>query len=265
MNAQSTTAADPNPDGPAALAQKWPLGKEVFRLNNVLKRREKGGNVFELAIPEMVVNTGEFVALVGQSGCGKSTLLDMLAMVLKPTSADEFCITVPTTGRKHHVMDMDEEQMAGVRMAHLGYVLQTGGLLPFLSVRDNIMLPCRINDITDREGEVDLLVQRLGISNQMPKKPAHLSGGQRQRVAIARALAHHPPIVLADEPTAAVDKYTAQDIRDEFKDLTHELGVTLMMVTHDEKLVAGAVDRTFRFKVSKLSPQHTKSTLLEQE
>lgn len=263
METQDNAAVDRDSRSMAASSDKT-TGGEVFRLINVLKRREKGGNVFELNIPDMVIGRGQFVALVGQSGCGKSTLLDMLAMVLKPTSADEFSITVPATGNRHEVMDMDEDRMAKVRMAHLGYVLQTGGLLPFLSVRDNIMLPCRINGMAGRDGEVEELVRRLGISGQMPKKPAHLSGGQRQRVAIARALSHRPPIVLADEPTAAVDKYTAADIRDEFKDLTQQMGVTLLMVTHDESLVAGVVDRTFGFKVKKLTDQHTISTLLEQ-
>lgn len=265
MENTPSAAVDRDSTRSTAQASQTTSGPDVYRLINVLKRREKGGNVFELHIPEMVVGPGQFVALVGASGCGKSTLLDMLAMVLKPTSATEFSITVPRTGRQHHVMEMDDEAMARVRMAQLGYVLQTGGLLPFLSVRDNIMLPCRINGINDRRGEVDMLVQRLGISGQMSKKPAHLSGGQRQRVAIARALAHRPPIVLADEPTAAVDKYTARDIRDEFKELTQQMQVTLLMVTHDESLVAGVVDRTFGFKVKKLNDQHTQSTLLEEK
>lgn len=248
-----------------AQAESNPESSAVYCLKKVVKVREKGGNVFELHLPEFVIQPGQFVALVGQSGCGKSTLLDMLAMVLAPTSAERFTIRVPSTGQTFEVMELDEVEMASVRMADLGYVLQTGGLLPFLSVRDNILLPCRINGRDDADQQVNMLVERLDIAGQMDKKPQFLSGGQRQRVAIARALSHQPPIVLADEPTAAVDKLTATEIRDKFKELTSQLGVTVLMVTHDEKLIAPVVDRTFRFKVSRQSPEHVISQVVEED
>jgi putative ABC transport system ATP-binding protein len=237
----------------------------VYCLKNVVKVREKGGNVFELHLPEFIIQPGQFVALVGQSGCGKSTLLDMLAMVLGPTQAERFTLRVPSSGRTFEVPELNEEQMARLRMAELGYVLQTGGLLPFLSVRDNIMLPCRINNRGDADSQVAMLVERLDIAGQMGKKPQYLSGGQRQRVAIARALAHQPPIVLADEPTAAVDKLSAREIRDKFKELTASMGVTVLMVTHDESLVAPVVDRIFRFQVSRQSPEHVISKVIEEQ
>ncbi len=235
----------------------------VFYLRDVIKKREKGGNLFELRIDSLAVRAGEFIAIVGASGCGKSTLLDMLGLALKPTSAETFRIRIHGQDLEYHVMAATDAAMADIRKSHLGYVLQTGGLLPFLTVRENIFLPRAINAMADTENHVGKLVERLRISDQMTKKPQFLSGGQRQRVAIARALAHRPPIVLADEPTAAVDKITAHDIIEEFRNLTREMGVTLMMVTHDVHLVEDVVDRMFTFDVDKKSDQYTCSSFIE--
>jgi len=221
----------------------------VYQLTQVVRKREKGGNLFELRIEEFNIRAGEFVAIVGESGCGKSTLLDMLGLALKPDSANNFKI------RNSQVMGLGESDLADIRKSHIGYVLQTGGLLPFLTVKENILLPCRINGMDNMESHVEKLAERLNISNQLNKKPQFLSGGQRQRVAIARALAHRPPIVLADEPTAAVDKLTARKIMNEFKQLTKEMGVTLLMVTHDLDLVSKVADRMFTFYI----PEDTKT------
>ncbi|HSO18532.1 MAG TPA: ATP-binding cassette domain-containing protein, partial [Desulfosarcina sp.] len=126
-------------------------------------------------------------------------------------------------------------------------------------------LPCDINGLTGMEEHVRNLARRLGIENQLSKKPQFLSGGQRQRVAIARALAHRPPVVLADEPTAAVDKLTARDIMKEFDTLTKEMGGTLLMVTHDLNLVTNVAERMFTFKVEKPSDRHTRASCFEKE
>jgi putative ABC transport system ATP-binding protein len=237
----------------------------VFSLKNVSKKREKGGNLFELNIDFFQILTGEFVAIVGASGCGKSTLLDMLGLVLKPTSADEFTVSIPQKNFKKNVMDSNEHELANIRKSHVGYVLQTGGLLPFLTVNENIHLPCLINSIDNMEKHIDDLLARLKIKEQKPKKPQFLSGGQRQRVAIARALAHRPPIVLADEPTAAVDKLTAEEIIRNFKSLTQEMGVTLLIVTHDIDLVKDECDRMFTFDVNKKNEQYTYSFCIEKD
>jgi putative ABC transport system ATP-binding protein len=235
----------------------------IVCLKNLVKVREKGGNRFELRVPSLVIHPGEFIALVGESGCGKSTLLDILALVLRPTSADEFTIRLPKQDVSYDVMALSEADLARIRKTKLGYVLQTGGLLSFLTVQENILLPCQLNGMSDVEPRVKSLAERLGIAGQLTKKPQFLSGGQRQRAAIARALAHHPPIVLADEPTAAVDKYTAVDIRNTFKELSRDLVVTLLMVTHDENLIANAADRTFTFEVRKEGLQYTASICIE--
>jgi len=231
----------------------------VFCLENVVKKREKGGNLFELRIPSFIIQGGEFIAIVGESGCGKSTLLDMLGLILRPNNAEEFTIRIPKADVEYQVMNLSERELADIRKSHLGYVLQTGGLLPFLTVKENIRLPCSINGMENTEEHVHNLVEKLHIEDQLAKKPQFLSGGQRQRAAIARALAHRPAIVLADEPTAAVDKLTAFEIRDEFKDLTRQMGVTFLIVTHDINLVADVADRMFTFEVSKESNQYTRA------
>ena len=237
-------------------------GRAVYRLREVVKNRAKGGSVFELSVPSLDIRRGEFVAIVGASGCGKSTLLDMLGLVLGPSECREFSLRVG--GQNHSLMEMGEASLARLRRAHLGYVLQTGGLLPFLTVSNNVHLPCRLNAQRDGQGQVTALLERLKIGDQAHKKPQFLSGGQRQRAAIARALAHRPPVVLADEPTAAVDKFTALEIRDQFKELTANLGITLVMVTHDEALVSQTADRMLTFQVESLGEGHTRSTLREE-
>jgi putative ABC transport system ATP-binding protein len=232
-------------------------------LRQVHKVREKAGQRFELEVPSFLMQPGEFLALVGASGCGKSTLLDILALVLRPTSAETFTLHLPHWQEPHQVMALSEEALAGIRRAEIGYVLQTGGLLPFLTVKDNIMLPCRLKGIGGIEKEFQALVERLGIADQLTKKPQFLSSGQRQRVAIARALIHRPALVLADEPTAAVDRPTAFDIRDTFKELTLQMGMTLCMVTHDEGLVVDMADHVFSFDVGKHGQHATYSLCYE--
>ncbi|MGE4293851.1 MAG: ABC transporter ATP-binding protein [Desulfovibrio sp.] len=234
----------------------------VYRLLDVCKLREKGGVSFELRIPEFTVRRGEFIAVVGPSGCGKSTLLDMLGLVLKPSEAREFAFRCGGENELVSLAGLKERRLAEVRRSCIGYVLQSGGLLPFLSVRENILLPCRLNDQRGAE-TVAALAARLGIADQLGKKPQHLSGGQRQRVAIARALAHRPPFVLADEPTAAVDKLTAEEIQKQFKEISRQLGVTLVLVTHDLGLARSGADRIFSFRIRRDGPERTVSTLVE--
>lgn len=235
----------------------------LLHLRHVHKVREKGGQRFTLHVPAFSVEQGEFVALVGASGCGKSTLLDMLALVLRPDAAEQFTLRVPRSGLTYEIMSLVDDNLAHLRRSAIGYVLQTGGLLPFLTVKDNILLPCRMNGMTGMETWLMDLTERLAITEQLSKKPRFLSSGQRQRVAIARALAHNPPLILADEPTAAVDQPTAREICDIFKELTQQLAVTLCMVTHDARLVADAANRTFFFEVYKESTTCTQAICME--
>jgi putative ABC transport system ATP-binding protein len=192
----------------------------VIQIRGLTKTRVQGGAAFELSVPELDVAPGELVALVGESGCGKSTLLDLLALVLRPDAADTFLLQGPG-GRPIDIKALwqggDEEGLARVRRELLGYVLQSGGLLPFLSVAGNIGLPRRLKD--GRAGDLTPLAGRMGMASLLRHKPRFLSGGQRQRAAILRALAHRPAIILADEPTAAVDSTRAHAIVGDFRGL----------------------------------------------
>jgi putative ABC transport system ATP-binding protein len=252
----------PEADVPPPTQDIAASGHDAVRIRGLSRHRAKGGNEFELSVPSFSVRPGEFVAIVGESGCGKSTLLDMLGLVLGATRADAFQLR-DATGRAFDVTSLDEPGRAALRRSLLGYVLQTGGLLPFLSVEENILLPCRINGQSGRRQDVLELAHRLGIGGQLRKKPQFLSGGQRQRAAIARALAHRPDIVLADEPTAAVDGVTAREIRSTFRQLTRQMQVALLMVTHDTALVEGVADRVYTFDVSKESEHRTRSVCRE--
>jgi putative ABC transport system ATP-binding protein len=233
----------------------------VFQLENVTKYLEKAGTSFLLRIPELVLHRGEFIAFVGESGCGKTTLLDLLGLILPPTSAGRFNLQF-YDDPPEPIADATERRLAELRRRHLGYVLQAGGLLPFLSVGENILLAQRMNGFGD-PAEAQSLAEQLGIAGQWRKKPAFLSGGQRQRVAIARALAHGPAVVLADEPTGAVDRVTAREIRDLLQAAARARGATVLVVTHDEGLVAGITDRVFGFQVEKTNPNSVESTLVE--
>lgn len=191
-------------------------------------------------MPRLDVPRGTKLALIGESGSGKSTLLELLAMILMPTGADEFDFSPLDTGP---VSDLDaiwrggqSDVLSELRSRHVGYVLQHGGLLSYLTVRRNIELPRRLLGLP--VGTVaDDLAAKLGIAQQLDKLPSALSVGQRQRAAIGRALAHDPPIVIADEPTAAIDPLNSERIMALLVELVEELGVTLILATHAHELV----------------------------
>jgi putative ABC transport system ATP-binding protein len=209
--------------------------RNVFRLRDVVKTRMTGDVGFRLVVPKLEIDAGEKIALVGQSGCGKSTLLDMLAMVLRPSEADrlEFKPDPMMSVNVAKLWARDKfNKLSDLRRRHIGYVLQTGGLLPYLSVRENISLSRKL--LSQRTGDsIDKLAEQLGIHQHLDKLPGLLSAGERQRVAIARALAHGPSIVLADEPTGSLDPVTGNKIMTLLIEMVEELGVTLVVASHD--------------------------------
>lgn len=212
----------------------------VFRLRDISKSRPRAEH-YRLEIERFTLCRGETVALVGQSGCGKSTALDLLSCALRPDPGGEEFIFAPTPDTASDVLDGWEtggiNALAGLRMHYLGYVLQTGGLLPFLTANDNITLVCRtLGILSERAAAIGEMVAKLGIRHLLGKYPAQLSVGERQRVAIARALAHQPTVVLADEPTAALDPTHARLVMNLFLDLAQTQGSTVVMVSHDHAL-----------------------------
>ncbi|MGG7650634.1 MULTISPECIES: ABC transporter ATP-binding protein [unclassified Pseudomonas] len=209
----------------------------MLNMSAVHKNRGAGSQRYSLVIPRLQLRAGEQLAVVGPSGCGKSTLLDLLALVLAPDQAGQFDFAPDQTRTDIAGLWRAEAQsaLADLRRRHLGYVLQTGGLLDFLDVRGNIDLSRKLLGLKD-DGSVDRLAGALDIVEQLGKKPGDLSVGQRQRVSCARALAHGPRLLLADEPTAALDPLNAERVMQLLVTQAREHGVCCVVATHDESL-----------------------------
>jgi putative ABC transport system ATP-binding protein len=205
----------------------------MLNLSAVHKSRGVGAQRYSLVIPGLQLRAGEQLAVVGPSGCGKSTLLDLLALVLAPDQVGQFEFNrVDIAG----LWRGDQQSaLANLRSRHLGYVLQTGGLLDFLDVRGNIALSRQLLGLRD-DGSVARLAEQLEITDQLDKKPAALSVGQRQRVSCARALAHGPQLLLADEPTAALDPLNAERVMQALLAQARNNGACCVIATHDEPL-----------------------------
>jgi putative ABC transport system ATP-binding protein len=218
----------------------------LIEINNLVKRREQSGSAFELRVPELSFEQGRFYGIAGPSGSGKSTLLDLLALVLRPTSAQRFRLATPHDGRSHEIVELwrggEEDALSELRKVMLGYVLQGGGLIGFLTVRQNLRIPYQLAHRAPDERHIEILAERFGIERELDKKPRHLSMGQRQRAAILRALILKPALVVADEPTAALDRVRATQTAAEFRTLALESGSTIIMVSHDWQLLASVAD-----------------------
>jgi putative ABC transport system ATP-binding protein len=207
----------------------------VYHLRDVIKTRETEGVSFRLRVPNLQIAMGEKIALTGESGCGKSTMLDMLTFILQPSSVGAFRFRPEGEEKPQDIGAYWKagqlNKLGDLRKRHLGYVIQTGGLLPYLTVRDNMNL-CRNVLGLKKDGTVEHLAAELGIASHLNKLPDTLSTGERQRVAIGRALAHKPSIVIADEPTASLDPYTAHKIMTHFIGLVEELNITVILASH---------------------------------
>jgi putative ABC transport system ATP-binding protein len=194
---------------------------------------------FELHVPSLSIRRSDRLAVLGPSGSGKSTLLDSLALLLRPTSLEAWQIATPDG--PEDIGSLYAQHADGrirmIRSTVLGYVLQTGGLLSFLNVRDNIGLPRRLLGLPP-DGSVERVAAYLRIDAHLGKMPSQLSVGERQRVAIARAVAHGPALVLADEPTAALDRENAENVMRLLVGLGDELETALVVASHDESLLS---------------------------
>lgn len=202
--------------------------------------KRRGG--LTLSIDRLVLRPGDRAALIGPSGCGKSTCLDLLAAILRPDRADRLVVAGADLVR------LWAEGPAGLiawRGRHVGYVLQTGGLLPFMTVAENIRLGRRLLGL-EGWGPARDIAGMLGIGALLDRRPGQLSIGERQRVAVARALAHEPQLVLADEPTAALDPARAAETMALLNDLAARQGTALLVVTHDVELAEASGLRLIR-------------------
>jgi putative ABC transport system ATP-binding protein len=205
----------------------------------------EGAPVRALRGVDMEIGTGEFVAVMGPSGCGKSTLLNLIAGLDTPTDGEILVADESLKGK-------DENDLARMRRKHIGIVFQFFNLLEGMSVLENVTLPAVIAGMPRKQAETRArdLLDLLGLADKAKNAPGVLSGGQRQRLAIARALANSPTLVLADEPTGALDSAGGLEVMELFRRL-HADGQTIMLVTHDSK-VAEHADRIVRLRDGKI-------------
>src|SRR6266542_2067121 len=221
----------------------------MIHIENLTKVFQMGdGEVYALNGASFSINQGEMVAIMGPSGSGKSTLMSIIG-----------CLDVPSSGA--YILDgisvenMDETKLAEIRGRKIGFVFQQFNLLARTSALENVMLPLTYAGITGKERQELALkaLERVGLGERTHHAPNELSGGQQQRVAIARALVNEPAILLADEPTGALDSKTGVEIMELFQNLHKESGQTVILVTHDS-YVARHTDR-----IIKLSDGHVVS------
>lgn len=193
------------------------------------------GDVPVLSGLDLEITKGQAVAIIGPSGSGKTTLLNIIGAMLPPTSGQ-----VVIGGA--NISAFDEKEAAAFRNRKLGFIFQQHHLLPQLTVLENILIPRLAGGWEESEADTYAraaeLLERVGLSHRLRHRPSELSGGEKQRVAVARALINQPTLLLADEPTGALDEETGEKVTDLLLELQQESGVTLVVVTHDLDLAA---------------------------
>ena len=207
---------------------------EVQHLQKIYTTRFGGNQVTALADVNFSVESGEYVAIMGESGSGKTTLLNILAALDRPTAGEVFL-----NGKA--LSDIRERDLAAFRRSHLGFVFQDFNLLDTFSLQDNIFLPLVLagRDYREMRKKLQPIAEQLGIDHILTKYPYEVSGGQKQRCAVARALITDPQIVLADEPTGALDSRAADNLLELFGEI-NKGGQTILMVTHSVKAASHA-------------------------
>lgn len=207
---------------------------DVKNVRKVYTTRFGGNQVEALKDVNFSVEQGEYVAIMGESGSGKSTLLNILAALDKPTEGKVFL-------KEKDLSKVKEKEMAAFRRNNLGFVFQDFNLLDTFSLKDNIFLPLVLSGTSHKEMERRLLTlaDKLGIKNLLEKYPYEVSGGQKQRAAVARAVITQPQLLLADEPTGALDSKAAKELLKLFTSLNQD-GQTILMVTHSVKAASTA-------------------------
>ena len=213
----------------------------MIELRGLSKAYETGaGPVHALNNIDLKIGSGEFLSVMGQSGSGKSTLMNILG-----------CLDRPTEG-KYLLGDLDvanlsDKSRSALRGRWFGFIFQNYNLLPRLSALEQVELPLLYNNVAGRRRLAAAALEQLGLADRIHHRPSQLSGGQQQRVAIARSLVVNPQVVLADEPTGALDTDTGNEIMGILSDLVRERGITLVVVTH-ESHIANWSDRSILMK-----------------
>lgn len=224
--------------------------KPVITIQNINHYFGKGALkkqvLFEI---NLEIKAGEIVIMTGPSGSGKTTLLSLIGGL---RSVQEGHLRL--LGKELH--GANEEKLVQVRR-HIGYIFQAHNLLPFMTARQNVQMSIELHEDIDKRdayAKSEAILQAVGLGERVNYYPENLSGGQKQRVAIARALVSHPKLVLADEPTAALDKKTGRDVVDLMQRLAKEQGCTILLVTHDNRILDIA-DRIIHLEDGRLSKQ----------
>jgi putative ABC transport system ATP-binding protein len=213
----------------------------MIRLRGVTKVYQIGSMAVHALRPlDLEVERSDFVAIMGPSGSGKSTLMNILGCLDKPTSGLYELDGLP-------VSSFGEDRLAEVRNRRIGFVFQSFNLLPRLPALQQVELPLTYRGIPRRRELSAYALMELGLGDRIHHRPTELSGGQQQRVAIARALVSNPSLILADEPTGALDTATSHEIMEVFSRLNEERGMTILLVTHETEIAAYA-HRTIRLR-----------------
>lgn len=211
----------------------------ILKLTDICKDYQQGREpVRVLKNINLTVERGEYLAIMGPSGSGKTTLMNLIG-----------CLDVPTSGSYeldgNNLKDLGDDALAEIRNKHIGFVFQSFHLMPKLNARDNVALPLLYADVPlkERRERAEKALKAVGLEERMDFLPNQLSGGQCQRVAIARAMVGKPDILLADEPTGALDTKSGNQIMEIFRNLSEE-GMTIIMITH-EPAIAEHADKTY--------------------
>jgi len=230
----------------------------VAQLCDIVKTYGSGSTrVQALDHLSLAVRRGDYLAMMGSSGSGKSTAMNILGCLDRPSSGSYRLNGTP-------VQDLDDDQLADLRNQDLGFVFQQFHLLPQLSALENVMLPMVYAGVPrqERRRRAIAALSRVGLADRLDNRPNQLSGGQQQRVALARAIINKPVLLLADEPTGALDSATTREVLDLFDEL-HAQGMTILMVTHEHDVAARA-ERVLHFRDGRISEQDRRPDLSTQ-
>lgn len=207
----------------------------MIKMENITKRYQLGdSNVLILKGIDLEIGSGEYVSIMGMSGSGKSTLMNIIG-----------CLDRPTSGIYHldgrDLTTLEKDQLAYIRNQKIGFVFQQFNLLPRATALENVMLPMIYAGVpkAERRHRAEVALTQVGLSDRLANRPSQLSGGQQQRVAIARALVNQPTLLLADEPTGALDIRTSEEVMTLFHDLNQQ-NITIVLITHETAVAAQA-------------------------
>jgi putative ABC transport system ATP-binding protein len=228
----------------------------AIEVRNLTKAYEEGAtSTLALRGVDLDVHAGEVLMLVGPSGSGKTTLLSIMGCILTATSG-----SVRIAGQE--VVDLRERDLPPLRLKHIGFVFQGFNLFPTLTAGENVELMLDLKGVSSEKAKkrAQELLEQVGLGAKYGSFPSDLSGGQKQRVAIARALAGDPGIILADEPTAALDSHTGRTVMEMMSDLAHKRGRAVVIVTHDSR-VLGFADRTVKIEDGAVASAEASETL----